>query len=342
MTEEKLIELLSLAESELLDFKRCHYKLDSKSDDDAKFIKDIISFSNTIRESSSYIIIGVGESEGTKELLGLDNHIDESILQNKLKDKVRPIPKFNYHIIDHQDKRFGIIEIPVNRYSAPVMPIVKMRGLEVGKIYFRRGSSNSEANHIEVIDIHKWITTVIPNHSVKEINDSISDLISNISANEYYSPFLPKAIEIGKIIQNADLVQFGTKELTGWKLDNSAASNHRSIKSLVSLNQITHARYPTGTPLSHMWIELKARGDFFERDLTLSDPVGQIENSIKGHRLGAGNQFTSFKMKAREFFDEDYENGDHDIYVYWNENDFASMYNRSKQRLIELLTLSLI
>ena len=44
---------------------------------EAKFIKDVISFTNTIRAESAYIIIGVSENEdGTKNLLGLDETID--------------------------------------------------------------------------------------------------------------------------------------------------------------------------------------------------------------------------------------------------------------------------
>ena len=343
MTEEEFTKLINRDESELLDFKRCHYNFESKNDEDAKFIKDIISFTNTIRESPSFIILGIEENEGLKELCGIDNHIDESILQNKIKDKVRPIPKFNYHLVDYQNKKFGIIEIPVNRYSTPVMPVIRMKGLEVSKVYFRRGSSNSEANHAEVIDINNWITTVVPNHKIKEINESISNLISDISTNEYYSPFLPKVIEIGKIIQNTELVIFGTNELMGWKSDINDASNHRSTKSLVSFNQFKNARHLYGTPLSVIWNDLENSGDFTRYDMKLADPVGQIEHSIKKHRQGAGNLFTIIKIKASDLPEvKDIKNGNIEMFAHINENDVAFMYSNSKQRLIELLTLSLI
>ena len=83
--------LINMSETSTLDFKTKMY--DFKDDNDlrktAKFVKDIIAFSNTIRNESSYIIIGIEEkTDGTKEFHGLDKFIDDGILQDIVKDKV--------------------------------------------------------------------------------------------------------------------------------------------------------------------------------------------------------------------------------------------------------------
>jgi hypothetical protein len=70
-------------------------------------------------------------------------------------NKAFPNPVFSYYTFKYSDKQFGILEIPIRKYSEPISPTIKMRGLEPGKIYFRRGSTNSEANGREVITINK-------------------------------------------------------------------------------------------------------------------------------------------------------------------------------------------
>jgi hypothetical protein len=158
---EKLIES---PETSILDFKTILYELIDDKDlkHTAKFIKDVISLANTIRNETAYIIIGIEEEkeEGNKILRGLDKNIDDAVFQDKIKDKVYPMPVFCYYTILYKEKKFGIIEIPVSKYISPIHPIIKMTGLEIGRIYFRRGTMNSEAIGHEIINIGNWLQSL--------------------------------------------------------------------------------------------------------------------------------------------------------------------------------------
>jgi hypothetical protein len=172
ITIEQFEKLVERPESSVLDFKRQFYDFDNDRDlkATASFVKDIISFSNTIRSESAFIIFGIGEKgDGSKELMGIDKTVDDAILQNKIKDKVIPIPLFETYTLNYADKTFLIIEMPIRFYDTPIYPIKKMIGLKEGLIYFRRNSSNSDANGLEVIQIQKWLDSLrynLFNHNI--------------------------------------------------------------------------------------------------------------------------------------------------------------------------------
>ncbi len=344
MNKDLFESLVGSDESSILDFKKINYALGSRNqDEDAKFIKDVVAFSNTIREESSYIIIGVEEIDGQKNLLGLDNNYDEALLQDKIKDKVNPKPKFKYFSFEYEEKRFGILEFPIHQYSAPITPVVRMRGLEIGKVYTRRGSTNSEATHLEAIQINAWITSVIPQHSKTELKKMIYDLIHDVQQAEYYSPYLSKALDISKQVNDSRLEEFCQLELMGWnKQETKFDWDHRNINCFTSFNRIMSANYPQGTHISVMWNQLKQDKDFWQRQIFLGDAISQMEDQIKGHRRGPGNQFTTNPIKASELFnDSKYSEKDYDLYMYWNEYDLAATYSHSKQQFVELLTTTL-
>lgn len=160
LSVEAFEKLLSNPESSVLDFKTEHY--DFSSDQKiARFVKDVICFSNTIRTQSSYIIIGVKEeADGNKTLLGIQSHIDESIFQDKVKSKMYPLPVFSYYTLNYENKTFGVFEFPIHKYSQPLLATVKMAGLEPGKVYYRSGATNSEALFHESKNIVDWLSSL--------------------------------------------------------------------------------------------------------------------------------------------------------------------------------------
>src|SRR5450432_2024723 len=145
--------LLNRPESAILDFKATMYDFmdDGELKTTSKFVKDVISFCNTIRTDTSYIIIGVDENKGGEKILhGILNDTDDAMLQQKVKDKVLPRPVFHYYTLVYQQKNFGVLEFPKFRYDTPLYPIIKMKGLEAGKIYSRQGTANTEALGMEL------------------------------------------------------------------------------------------------------------------------------------------------------------------------------------------------
>jgi tetratricopeptide (TPR) repeat protein len=166
MNEQQLMLLLQQSESSVLDFKRDPYNFSALDSEEKRknrtaFVKDIVSFANTPRDCSAFIVIGVKRhTDGSVEKKGLTNHIDDNILQQQMDEWVYPHPKFSYHEVTHDSKQFGVIEIYNDQLTAgPFYPTAKSKGgegLRPNVLYTRRGSKNSEANPDEVKSIVGW------------------------------------------------------------------------------------------------------------------------------------------------------------------------------------------
>lgn len=157
MNDSELLDnLLSHVEGKDLDFKSTHIRIDDDYHK-AKLVKNIISMANTPREGSAFIIFGViCKRDGTKEIVGVSEHPDDSILQQLVASRVNAIPKFQYRPITHDGRSLGIIEIFPFK-GGPFIPQFDFEHLiNQGKLYYRQGSStriaSSNAEFREIID----------------------------------------------------------------------------------------------------------------------------------------------------------------------------------------------
>lgn len=157
LDENCFLKLLKQPESESLDFKRNPYNLSIDSSK-ADFIKDILCMANTPRENSSYIVLGVAKRpDGTFDLTGLSEHLDDADMQSQFSERVYPVPRFNYQILNHGNKTFGVIEIPPLRIG-PCVPMKDFSNkLRFRQVYFRRGSKNDIAGPDDLQRILAWI-----------------------------------------------------------------------------------------------------------------------------------------------------------------------------------------
>ncbi|MCW3105631.1 MAG: hypothetical protein JWQ09_137 [Segetibacter sp.] len=187
LSVDEFEKVISRPESSILDFKEEMYIFphDAEFKNTAKFVKDIISFTNTVRNETAYIIIGVKEEpDGNKIMRGIDHFIDDAILQDKIKDKVAPRPKFAFYKCYYKGLVFGILEFPIIKYSIPISPTVRMKGLEIGKVYYRQGTSNSEASGQETIRIFNWLQSLPEFNHVETKQDIVSKLIKELLVEE--------------------------------------------------------------------------------------------------------------------------------------------------------------
>lgn len=154
MDERLFHEILSNPESELLDFKKEQYRL-SNDIVKSEFIKDVVSFANTKRAKTAYIVVGVSKPpKGGIDLVGVSGHHDDSTLQQIVKDKIDPVPQFLYQSFTYQNKSFGVIEIPVGNRCP--YKITKDYGiLKKNAVYIRRGSSTDEARPNEIEEMYR-------------------------------------------------------------------------------------------------------------------------------------------------------------------------------------------
>lgn len=170
MTQDLFNQLLNKGESTTLDYKEIHYfspsNVAEKKDKDTEFIKDILSFVNTPRDETAYILIGVKEDSSTKKgvAIGINpsDIVDNSNLQAKVRSKVTPSIFFkSYIFIDENKNYFNIIEIPVIWYPSPCVATFTNGNILVKEeVYIRADSGNVKAHHSEVTKIYDWLKTI--------------------------------------------------------------------------------------------------------------------------------------------------------------------------------------
>ena len=189
-------ELLKKPESETLDFKRQQYDFtgskSKKEEKTAEFVKDIVSFANTIRSEPAYIILGVEEDKKTGKInrhgILETEYIDNADFQQKFKRKVDPHPKFTCdRYIDDEGKFYEIIEIPIYPYPKPCTAIRDVPPLEIGQVYIRRGSSKDSANKLEIDRIQGWLDNLSIQTGLKQ--QSSFDIIRTHSRQKYEDVF---------------------------------------------------------------------------------------------------------------------------------------------------------
>lgn len=343
MTEEKFIELINGSESSILDFKREQYKLQNDpSNKTDEFIKDIICFVNTIREETAYIIIGVSNENGTKDLFGIDTDIDDAIFQQKIKDKVYPKPQFLYYTISFDNKKFGIIEIPVVKYPEPIVPVVKMKGLEVGRVYFRRGSSNSEAIGREVIYINKWFESIPTIYQSISIVDEISSLLSKTTSKDaLLSNCISEGLNIARKHNIKSLYEFCNGELQGWsKNQNEADGNYlgyRSKEFILSPSQMNLEipPYYNSSPIQ-LYNNIKEINMFHERKIVFTEPIFEIEDALTKMEENGGNMLYIKSINSIvTSIDGVKETESYKMYAI--RHNFEILYSSIKQRFISEL-----
>jgi len=189
-------ELLKKPEGETLDFKRQQYDFigskSKKEEKTAEFVKDIVSFANTIRSEPAYIILGVEEDKTTGKInrhgILETEYIDDADFQQKFKRKVDPHPKFTCdRYIDDEGKFYEIIEIPIYPYPKPCTAIRDVPPLEIGQVYIRRGSSKDSANKLEIDRIQGWLDNLSIQTGLKQ--QSSFEIIRTHSRQKYEDVF---------------------------------------------------------------------------------------------------------------------------------------------------------
>lgn len=345
MTNNDFEEILANPESEILDFKREQYDFLNKSDESntGKFVKDIISFCNTIRTQSAYIVLGVAVLEnGEKELIGIDRHIDDAIFQEKIKNKTTPIPHFNYSTIKYENKIFGIIEIPVNKYEEPIFPTVKMKGLEPGKVYCRRSSSNSEATGREIIQINKWLESLPSQSSETNINEEISEIISKATAKLLpLSEQVAASLRVAKKYGLDKLEKFCVGELSGWHdtedLDVEIELSYRLHKVIMTPSKIEMNPYPFQSLTSQQMLDEIKRIDSraSEQKFLFPHSITDIESFLTRFSIN-NNSLITLTLDADSLFDNQNLAG-MKIKAFATEHIFSTIYQGIRQKLINNL-----
>lgn len=343
---EKLSQLISSPESSTLDFKSRMYNFDNdqNSKQIGSFVKDILAFTNTIRSESAFIIIGVEEIEDFKKnIIGIDKIIDDAILQEKIKNKVYPMPRFSFYTMKFDDKNIGILEFPVFNYSLPVAATQKLKGIELGQVYHRKGSSNSPATSIETIYINDWLKSISINQqsTFVSIKDNISEYVKRISKKEeLLSSIVSELFDKARQEKIKSLEEFCKNELLGLTalkneelVDKSMIEfKYRVIKVYQSLYQIDFGY----SDLARIKKELEHSDKVHNVEIIFNFPLFKIEEYLENYKNSKSGIFTQ-SVDFHMLFPEKPENKGIMIYRYILPESFHQLYIQISQRLIEEL-----
>jgi hypothetical protein len=335
--------LINSAESSVLDFKSSMYELEDGSDlrNTAKLVKDILCFSNTIRNEKSYIIIGVEEKEdGTKNLCGITENIDDARLQDKVKDKIFPRPNFLFYSLKYNEKLFGVFEFPVTKYPQPIYPSIKMKGLDIGRIYHRKGTTNSEAIGHEIILISNWLQNLPEEKVDKLLHDEVGNLIRKLNeGEEKISVLMSDILKMAKLNKLSELMAFSTSEIKGiTEIDfNPDEYKYRVQTVKVSLNKIEinpHSFIKATENLIKN--EIESRQDFYSKEILFTYSLNEIEEYINRFNVNPDTLCTVITKSSKEMF-QNIKGTDYPVYFYYFKDNFLSLYRKIRQKTIERL-----
>ena len=142
--------LLYQEEGPALDFKEEQYKL-SNADigEKAELLKDILTFANSWRLTTAYILAGVREVKaGRSELIGVKYHLDDANLHQFVNSKTQKPIGFSYLPIRAEGVEIGVIEIPIQ--ERPIYLKARFGQLRENDVWIRDSSSSRIATSDEV------------------------------------------------------------------------------------------------------------------------------------------------------------------------------------------------
>jgi len=331
--------LLTQEESHILDFKQDNYDLLNDPDDKilSGFIKDVISFSNTMRDQTGYIITGVKSELGSSpDLHGTTRFIDEATIQQKVKDKVYPRPKFTISKVDHEGKTFIAYEFPITKYVKPLSPTVKLKGLSPGEIYFRRGSSNSLANGLEVIDINNWLNS-LPEPTSEALGEKITDLLGRVNRTDILpSTLISEALNLAKQTGNKGLGSFCISELTGYSqtgYQDEPLFIHRKVRAAITVQEFEFDPH-SGLSSDEMMELLLRQEHVFPKDIIYTKNIFELEHIVQdfSNKNGLARIKTSAKKLVPGF------TKDLPAYCYVTPKDLTNLVAKIRAKLGVLLT----
>ncbi len=337
ITTKDFENILLQSETSILDFKKKMYDFENeKQKANTDLIKDVISFTNTIRNETSYIIFGIKELEiGKLDLIGIETAVDEATLQQKVRSNVFPKPFFNYYYIHHQEKVFGILEFPVQKFDLPLTPTKNLKGLKAGVVYYRNGTSNTEATGIDVIRINDWLKSLPEEHKTTPFTEEISGLIKRLTAKqEKLSTIITDILFTSKKYRLEKLIEFCTAEIQGIKKNENGAFDYRVHKVMISYMDANFNPKFYQVTQSMLRKEMEEHESFFHTPILIPFSILQLEENIERVTDGDGTKIATGTTDTQRLLGM---NKKYDLYIYYFEDDFRTMYRNIRQKAIDLL-----
>ena len=150
---EILETLLHQEEGPALDFKEEQYRFDNADVGyKAELLKDILTFANSWRLTTAYILLGVREVKaGRSEIIGVKKHLDDANLHQFVNSKTQRPIVFSYLPVRTEGVEIGVIEIPIQ--ERPIYLAGRFGQLRENDVWIRDSSSSRVATSDEVANM---------------------------------------------------------------------------------------------------------------------------------------------------------------------------------------------
>jgi hypothetical protein len=150
---ENIIELIEYGyECDYLDYKEKQYSKEKHRD----LIVDIMAMANSRHEGDKFIIVGIKDKPGGKEIKGVspEDFIDSSTYTQVILNNIEPDIQFDYFRYEYKGILLGIFRI-YNTDNKPYMLKRKYNDLKEGLCLIRKGSTNSIAKRSDFDFMYK-------------------------------------------------------------------------------------------------------------------------------------------------------------------------------------------
>ena len=213
-----MIELLSMlrykSEGTDIDFKSAQYRFTRGTEEEkSELLKDILAIANAWRDGPGYILLGFKENRPhPAEIIGIQESIDDSRLQQFVNSKVKPKLTFSYEEHLYDGKKVGVITIP--KQKRPFYITSAYGKLKSNVVYVRRGSSTDEAEPPEAIamanddngrgDVRVELSVLTPQnealpssfaHTYLQFTEEFPDFVMNRKSSGPFDMHLSSSLE---------------------------------------------------------------------------------------------------------------------------------------------------
>jgi len=150
--EERIAAILREHETQVLEFKRQWYAMDTKPSK-GEFVRDIIALGNSAdSRRAAYLVVGVEDKKQGGAIVGLDYPIDREQAMQVLTSYATPLPEIRF--VEHTNNEGKLIAV-VGVFATPHQPYYATRTIEgtlkANSFYVRRGSIVGETSAPEIL-----------------------------------------------------------------------------------------------------------------------------------------------------------------------------------------------
>jgi hypothetical protein len=152
-----LDELLGHGEQSWLDWKRQFppgiaggHKHADREEHRGKLLKSLVSIANSIVDECGYLVYGVEDKGNRRTVIGVETHFDDATFQDWNEKGFAPPVHFHYREEQHEGRRVALFEIAPSSNHPHVCARDIGGELHTGQVWFRRGSRNTLASHVDL------------------------------------------------------------------------------------------------------------------------------------------------------------------------------------------------